>query len=272
MSVVSISPPPGGGSRAPAGSSSAILVARALQVLDAFLGAEQALSLSELARRVALPKSTTFRIVNQLTESGYLVRLGRGYQLSSHVFRLGNNVAVPNHVSLAEVAAPHLAGLFQHTGFGVNLAVMDGPSEVLYIDTIRSVRILTAPFRVGATLPAMITALGKVMVAHEDDETIQEALSAGWPRRTPYTVMGRGLVAEQLRQARQTGVAYDRQEAVVGLTCVAAAVLNDDGKAIGAVSACGPVLRFKPEAAAQATLRAARLISSDVKRRSMLKA
>ncbi|MBM9460343.1 IclR family transcriptional regulator [Nocardioides sp. zg-536] len=272
MSVVQMSEPPTSAKAAPSESSPAILVARALQVLDAFMGEERAMSLSDLARRVALPKSTAFRIVNQLTESGYLVRLGRSYQLSSHLFRLGNSVVVPHQVPLREVAAPHLAGLFQHTGFGVNLAVLDGPGEVLYLDTIRGVRIPTAPFGVGATMPAMITALGKVILAHQDDDTVGAALAAGWPRRTPYTVMGRGLMADQLRKARQTGVAFDRQEAVVGLSCVAAAVLDADGRAIGAVSACGPVGRFKPEAAAPATLRAARLISNDVKRAAALQA
>jgi DNA-binding IclR family transcriptional regulator len=272
MSAVQMSEVPASGRRsAPSESSPAILVGRALQVLDAFMGEELALSLSDLARRVALPKSTAFRIVNQLTESGYLVRTGRHYQLSSHLFRLGNSAAVSLHGALREIAAPHLAGLFQHTGFGANLAVLDGPSEVLYLDTIRGVRIPTAPFRVGATMPALITALGKVILAHADDDGRAEALAAGWPRRTPYTVMGRGLVAEQLRKARQAGVAFDRQESVVGLTCVAAAVLDEDGRAIGAVSACGPVGRFKPEAAAQATLRAARLISNDVKRSAMLR-
>ena len=273
MSVVRMSEVPArGGKSAPSESSPAILVGRALQVLDAFMGEDPALSLSELVRRVALPKSTAFRIVSQLTESGYLVRVGRNYQLSSHLFRLGNSAVVPVHGSLREVAAPHLAGLFQHTGFGANLAVLDGASEVLYLDTIRGVRIPTAPFRIGATMPALITALGKVMIAHGGEHVVGEALAAGWPRRTPYTVMGHGLVVDQLNKARQTGVAFDRQESVVGLTCVAAAVLDEDGRAIGAVSACGPVGRFKPEAAAQATLRAARLISHDVKRSAMLRA
>lgn len=261
----------GSGKGASSDSQPAILVGRALQVLDTFMGDQRSMSLSELARQVALPKSTVFRIVNQLTESGYLVRVGRNYQLSSHVFRLGNSAALPDQCSLREVAAPHLAGLFQHTGFGVNLAVLDGPTDVLYLDSIRGVRIPTAPFRIGATLPAMNTALGKVMIAHGDGDGVREALAAGWPRRTPYTVMGHGLVTEQLRKARQTGVAFDRQEAVVGLTCVAAAVLDGDGQAIGAVSACGPVGRFNPEASAQATLRAARLISNDVKRSAMLR-
>lgn len=269
MSVVRMSEAAAGSGKAVSSDSPpAILVGRALQVLDTFMGDQRAMSLSELARQVALPKSTVFRIVNQLTESGYLVRVGRNYQLSSHVFRLGNSAALPDQCSLREVAAPHLAGLFQHTGFGVNLAVLDGPTEVLYLDSIRGVRIPTAPFRIGATLPAMITALGKVMIAHGGD--VREALAAGWPRRTPYTVMGHGLMTEQLRKARQTGVAFDRQEAVVGLVCVAAAVLDGDGQAIGAVSACGPVGRFSPEASAQATLRAARLISNDVKRSAML--
>jgi DNA-binding IclR family transcriptional regulator len=260
------------GGTVPNDSSPANLVGRTLQILDAFMGEDQGMTLSDLARRVALPKSTVFRIVNQLTDSGYLTRMDRNYRLSAHVFRLGNSVAIPHHVPLRDLAVPHLAGLFQHTGFGVNLAVLDDGADVLYLDTIRGVRIPTAPFKVGATMPALVTALGKAIVAHSDDETIAQVLATPWPRRTPYTVMARGLMAEQLRKAREAGIAYDRQESVVGLVCVAAPVLGPDGRPIGAVSACGPVGRFKPEAAVQPTLRAARLISSDFARSSRLKA
>jgi DNA-binding IclR family transcriptional regulator len=252
--------------------SPANLVGRTLQILDAFMGEDRGVTLSDLARRVALPKSTVFRIVNQLTESGYLTRVDHSYRLSAHVFRLGNTVAVPHHLPLRDIAMPHLAGLFQHTGFGVNLAVLDGVADVLYLDTIRGVRIPTAPFRVGATMPAMVTGLGKAIVAHSDEETVGQVLSVPWPRRTPYTVMARGLMAEQLRKARETGVAFDRQESVVGLVCVAAPVMGPDGRPIGAVSACGPVGRFKPETAVQPTLRAARLISNDFARAARLKA
>lgn len=260
------------GGTVPNDSSPANLVDRTLQILDALMGEDRGMTLSDLARRVALPKSTVFRIVNQLTESGYLTRVDRSYWLSSRLFRLGNSVAIPHHVPLQDVAVPHLAGLFQHTGFGVNLAVLDGVADVLYLDTIRGVRIPTAPARVGSTMPALVTALGKVIVAHSDDETIDEVLATPWPRRTPYTVMARGLMADQLRKARGAGVAYDLQESVPGLVCVAAPVLGPDGRPIGAVSACGPSGRFKPEDATEPTLRAARLISSDFARAARLKA
>lgn len=256
----------------PNDSSPANLVGRTMQILDALMGEDRGMTLSDLARRVALPKSTVFRIVNQLTESGYLTRVDRNYWLSSRLFRLGNSVSIPHHVPLQDVAVPHLAGLFQHTGFGVNLAVLDGVANVLYLDTIRGVRISTAAFRVGATMPALVTALGKVIVAHSDDETINKVLATPWPRRTSYTVVSRGLMAGQLRDARVTGIAYDLEESVLGLVCVAAPVLGPDGRPIGAVSACGPSGRFKPEAAIQPTLRAARLISNDFARAVRLKA
>ncbi|MFD6321525.1 IclR family transcriptional regulator [Streptomyces sp. NPDC058442] len=254
------------------GEASAIIsVGRALSILDAFMGDDHLLPLSELARRVGLPKSTAFRLVAQLTESGFLTRVGRNYRLSSHVFELGNSVDASPVGFLRDVAAPHMAALFQHVGFGVNLAVLDSTS-IVYLDRIRGPRSPNLLSRIGARVPALTTALGKVMLAHSSRELIIQALNEGWPRSTPYTVMRPELMVGQLRQAREAGVAYDREEAMLGLTCVAAPIFDPEGRPVGAISASGSTGRFRPESAADLTQRAARLISSDLKRTISLRA
>lgn len=248
------------------GEASAIIsVARALTILDAFLGNDRLLTLSELARRVELPKSTTFRLVNQLIDSKYLDRVGRHYRLSSHLFELGNSVEASLQGCLREVAAPHMAALFQHVEFGANLAVLEG-SSIIYLDRIRGPRLPNVRGRIGARVPALTTALGKVMLAHSSRELIVETLNKSWPRSTPYTVMRPDLMVGQIRQAREDGVAFDREESLLGLTCVAAPILGPDGSPVGAISACGPAGRFRPESAADLTQRAARLITSDLRR------
>lgn len=245
--------------------SATISVSRALSILDAFLGEDRYLPLSELARRVELPKSTTFRLVNQLTESGYLTKVGRNYRLSARVFELGNTVDASPDGTLRDVAAPHMAALYEHVGFGVHLAVLDGTS-IVYLDRIRGPRSPNVLSKIGARVPALTTALGKVILAHSGREEITNALAESWPRSTPYTVMPPGLMVGQLRQARETGVAFDREEALVGLACVAAPIFDPSGHPVGAISASGPSGRFRPESAVELTRRAARLISSDLKR------
>ena len=54
----------------------------------------------------------------------------------------------------------------------------------------------------------------------------------------------------------EVGVAFDRSEAYEGLGCVAAPIRNS-GRAIGAVSVTGPIVRLDWDAMADAVLRAA---------------
>jgi IclR family transcriptional regulator, KDG regulon repressor len=245
---------------------SAISVRRALAVLDGFMGEDHSLTLSELVRQVGMPKSTVFRLVTQLTESGYVERDGNRYSLSTHVFKLGNRHRMCGAASLRESAVPHLAALFQHTGNTVSLAVLDG-LQILYLDRIRGVRSGVSPAHVGETLPAMNTALGKAMIAFGQPDDIRNAVEGNLVRRTPHSIVLPKLMRDQLIRVRQSGIAFDNQETLVGLVCVAAPILVDNtGAPVGAISLSGPALRFKAAPAAPLVRRAAALIADEVRR------
>lgn len=244
---------------------SAISVSRAVQVLNGFLGPRDLMTLSELSRHVGMPKSTVFRLVTQLTESGVLERRGRKYGLSMLMFRLGNHHPLCAPGALREIAAPHLGGLFQHTGFTVSLAVREG-LRITYLDRVRGPMTGNSAAIVGGQLPVMTTALGKAMMAFEKDEVIRQGLSEGLSRRTPYSIVAPGLMVGQLTRIRQSGLAYDQQETMAGLVCVAAPVLTSSMRPIGALSVSGPVVRFKPESAARLVQRASQLVTADIRR------
>lgn len=244
--------------------SLSVTVGRALEMLDVFLGEDHELTLTELARRLDIPKSTAFRLVTQLTQSGYLTRVGRHYRLSLRVLKLGNQHPLCRPKGLREIAAAPLASLYQHTGLVASLAVLDG-NEIMYLDRIRGPRVPPTSARVGNHLPALSTALGKAIVSHSDPAVIHQTISAGLVRMTPYSIVAPGLMFEELRRARAAGVAYDREETVVGMTCVAAPILAGRPRtAVAAISVSGPVLRLAPESVSQLVTRAARLISNEM--------
>lgn len=245
----------------------AMSVDRSLHLLGCFSGPEKQRTLTELCRLLEMPKSTVFRLLSQLTDSGYLERVGRKYRLSLSVFELGNQHAHCGSGSLRDLAAPHLAGLFQHTGLSVHLGVQSG-SEVVVVDRIRSPRSPMLRVDMGQRLPVLSTALGKAMIAHQPGTPAYDRMisSAGSRRYTPFTVTGPGILRAQLEAAVAQGFATDKQETVVGVACIAAPVLSADGGVLAAVSVSGQSMRFKPEAHASLVRRAADLISRDVAR------
>ena len=215
------------------------VVGRLEAILASFDGCDQALALSEISHRVGLPKSTVHRLANQLCAVGWLERNSGGYRVGLRLLELGS-VAL-QRTGLREAAFRHLHSLAQRTGLAVHLGILDH-GEVVYLDRVVTTRV-SLPTRVGGREPAYCTALGKAMLAFEDPAS-QAAALAGMSRRTEFTVIEPRALQATLDGARQTGIAYDREEAYRGIACIASPI-RSGGRAIGAVSVTGPVARMR---------------------------
>lgn len=226
----------------PAGEGDSSVIFKALQILDSFEGACAPLGVSELARLARLPKSTTFRMLRQLVDSGYVSRIGTKYRLSTRLFELGNQILECGPMGLRDSALPYLSELQQRTGENVHLAVFEG-ADVLYLEKLQGVRAVRSPISAGVRLPAVTTAAGKALLAYSSPEVVRATVDRGLVRRTRYSIMTPGRLVQQLGQIRQTRVAYDDEESVLGVSCVAAPVVSN-GRAVAAVSVSGASERF----------------------------
>jgi len=215
------------------------VVGRLEAILASFDGCDHALGLSEISHRVGLPKSTVHRLANQLCAVGWLERNSGGYRVGLKLLELGS-VAL-QRTGLREAAFKHLHSLALRTGMVVHLGILDH-GEVVYLDRVTTSRV-SLPTRVGGREPAYCTALGKVMLAFTDPASQASALT-GMRRRTESTVIEPRAIQSALDSARQTGVAYDREEAYQGLGCVASPI-RSGARVIGAVSVTGPIARIR---------------------------
>jgi DNA-binding IclR family transcriptional regulator len=227
-----------GTDRAEDGQASTV-VGRLEAILASFDGCDHALGLSEISHRVGLPKSTVHRLANQLCAVGWLERNSGGYRVGLRLLELGS-VAL-QRTGLRETAFKHLHSLALRTGLVVHLGILDH-GEVVYLDRVATTRV-SLPTRVGGREPAYCTALGKVMLAFADPASQASAL-AGMRRRTEFTVVEPRAIQAALDSARQTGIAYDREEAYQGLGCVASPI-RCGSRVIGALSVTGPIARIR---------------------------
>ncbi len=235
-------------------------VGRAFRLLDTFGGMGTVLGVSEIARRAGLHKTTAYRLLTQLVESGYVMRSGELYRLSLHTFTIGNRYANDRSKGLRELSAPHLGDLFLQSGFIVTLATLDGP-EVVFLEKLQSTRAPATPAVAGGRFPAHASALGKALLAFSDPRTVGPLIPDELAPRTPLTITGRDQLIAELGRVRTAGVAFDHQEAALGLLCVAAPVLVD-GAARAAVSVSGPAdAQFRVAAFADLVRAAARSIA-----------
>lgn len=246
------------------GSDLDSVLGKAVAILRSFGPDEPLLSLAELARRTTIPKPTVHRMARDLVELRLLDPGDGGYRLSGGLFELGMRAAAER--SLLELAMPFLQDLYERTHETVHLGVADG-AEVVYVAKIGGHRQAVSPSRTGGRMPMHCTAIGKALVAFADPEVRRAVLDGPLERRTAQTVVAPGLLSRQLARVRETGVSFEYEESRTGLQCVAAPVLDGNGRrAVAAISVTGPVGRFRPESHATAVRAAATGLSSVLSR------
>lgn len=231
-------------------------LSKALRLLSKFEPDEGAVSLSDLADRAALPKSTAHRLAADLIEWGALERHPDGLRLGYRLFELGQ--MTPHLRCLRAAALPYLAELYEATHETVHLAVRDG-SELLFVEKLHAHRRSLAPSRVGGRMPLHASALGKALLAGSENQTVDEVLTDPLIPYTPWTLTKPQELCHQVRDATRAGCAFDRDETAVGLSCVAAPIAIDDDSPIGALSVAVPSRsRIRPERLAGHVKNAAR--------------
>jgi len=219
------------------------VLAKILVILGAFTVEDHAVTLAELGRRTAVPKSTLHRLCQDLVVGRLLDRVDGGYRLGGRLFEIGMRASVERR--LVDVATPFMEDLYELTHETVHLGVREG-AEVVYVAKIGGHSQVAAPSRVGGRLPLHCTAIGKTLLAHAPTDVADQYLAGPLARRTPRTVVGPGLLRQQLDRVRETGVAFEYEESAMGLVCIAAPVLDRAGEIAAALSLTGPVTRFDP--------------------------
>jgi DNA-binding IclR family transcriptional regulator len=232
---------------------------RTVSIVDAFDGSPRVLSLAELSNMTRLPKSTVHRYAEQLVELGWLERDINGYQVGMRLFEIGGLAG--RRERLRSKARPHLQALSASTRMAVNLGVLD-QSDVVYLERML-LRQFEMPTRDGGRLPAYCTGIGKALLAFSDAHEVDRAIERGLHARTPYTIVVPEVFRTEIADIRERGIALDREEACLGISCVATAV-RGSGHAIAAVSVSGPPNKIDVAALAPAVRKTASHIWSDL--------
>lgn len=232
--------------------------ARISALLGAFKPGDEAVGVSELARRTGVPKSSVSRLSNHLVAQGLLERDGSALRLGLKLFEIGQ-LAVRGR-GLVEAARPYLADLREATHNTVHLAILQG-TEVVYLDLLRGPDAPRLPSRIGGRFPAHATAVGKAILAHSPAEDLDTVLRGGLARVSTRTITAPGLLRQQLERVRAEGIAYEREESGVGVVCAASPLLGPDSCAVAAISISGWTNRMRTERVAPAVRTAALALS-----------
>ena len=200
-------------------------VDRALRIL-AVLQGDHRLTLGEIAQRLDLPPSTVHGILRTLLAHRVVVQehdSGR-YRLGPAVLTMGN--VYLDTLELRSRVTPWAEDLARRTGLAVRTAVMLVDDVVVVHHEPRPDGSRQMP-EVGIVIPAHASALGKAILAF-DDELADDLLESPAARRsmTGETITDQKAQRAQLDEVRASGIAYEVEEAVLG-ECGVAATLSD---------------------------------------------
>jgi len=238
------------------------VLSKARVILEALSRKERGLGLSSLSRECDLPKATVYRLCSELVDWGVVDRTGSVYRLGSKLFELGNRV--PPRRLLRDEVLPYMEDLFVAFRQTVHFAVLDG-TEVLYIEKLTGHDDCSTPSRVAARMDLHCTAVGKAILAFSPGEVLARVLAKGLSRRTPFTIVAPSILALELLEIRKTGLAYDREEAKLGLSCLAVPVFGPGSSLVGSMSISSTQAQFSPSEYGAALKSKARTLSAKLK-------
>jgi len=220
-------------------------VGKALQALEMLQLQTVPMALNEIAHRIQLSKTSTFRLLRTLENSGYLVANSLGqYAL---VPQIRSVVPTQFLVRLLRAATPRMQDLSRDLRESVSLAALfENHSEVIAV--IESPEVIRMSNVVGHILPPNASALGKVLTAFLPEPRREKLLrSYGLYRFTPFTVTNAAELAAELDRVRTQEYATDREESVMDGCCFAVPIFGECGDAPAAVSTSIPKVRLRGE-------------------------
>jgi IclR family transcriptional regulator, acetate operon repressor len=201
--------------------------------------------ISELADRLDIPKSTVHNYLSTLVQEEYVVKDGTAYRVGLRFLEHG--AYARSQVPLYEIAKPEVDELAEGTGELSNLMVEEHGFGS-YLHRARGETAVQVEAHVGTRVPLHTTALGKAILAHLPLERVDAIVDRhGLEPKTARTITDRRELDEELAEIRDRGVAFDREERIEGLNCVAAPVSSTNGRILGALSVAGPSNRVRGE-------------------------
>lgn len=222
-------------------------VQRALQLLSLFAPHRMRLApwrkewtVSDLARTSGLHKSVTARLMATMALDGFVIQdpVTKAYRIGPQAFAVGSAyepLTVLDHVAKAtmeELTAKH--------GHASYIGVPAGRHYV-FVLAVESTRSIRVSIEIGESRDYHAGAIGKILLAGMDDRQVLDLVGPDpLPQLTPRTIATVDDLLDELATIRQTGVAFNREESILGASSVAVGIRNKTGETIAGLAIVFP--------------------------------
>jgi len=221
-------------------------VRRALAILEFLRDSNRRSRLSEISRKLDLPKSTACILLSTLESMGYIIRDAeeRRYSLSSKAFSLG--LGLLDQLDLSRRSRPVLGSIATGLKVTAHVAVLDG-DQALFVNKADGTPQPCSDIYPGRRTNLQCTAVGKILLPFVNPEQQQNFLSRHRSiRHTTRTIISPEALMEEIMRVRRRGYALDNQEEELMVRCLAVPIFNQ-GRAVGALGITGTLSDIRPD-------------------------
>lgn len=242
-------------------------VERAFRIMELVANSRAGCSLSEVSRKLDMPRSSAHLILQSLETMGYLKKdaaKGR-YRFGVKLVTLSR--AALDNLDLREIARPLMQKLSNETGLSVHMAVLER-GEAVIIEKIQSVAGPRLTTWVGRRLDVNCTGVGKALIAFLPETVFDQHIKPeNLVRHNEQSIVSLCALKRRLAEVRELGYAFDDEEDEIGMRCVGAPIFDGNRWPIAAISVSGTLTAIPLERVAvlgKKVTEAANTISSAV--------
>jgi IclR family pca regulon transcriptional regulator len=211
-------------------------VVKAAKVMETLANAGKPLSLSQIAKTVSMGLPTAYRFLRTLEFLEWVERVPdlKQYRIAPRVVRFAHSFFDTS--DLWSFAHQHLIQARRQHDETFNLAILD-ERDILYIDRVKTRKIVDINLGIGSKLPAFCTSMGRVLLASLPRAKARRLLEqSARTAFTRHTITDTTDLMTILDAVRTQGYAVNHGELAPELLSVAAPVRNLDGQVVAAVN------------------------------------
>lgn len=211
-------------------------IKRSVQVME-LLARKSPLGVRAVATQLALPLGSVHRLLQDLEDEGMAERTPAGeWELSFRLLEIAGLQL--ERIELPALCRPFAERMAEATRETVNINALSGLHGVC-IDKVRGNDGMQLDMRIGARGFLYCGGAGKAMLAYMTKAEQQRVLDGPFTALTPKTIIDPAVLGAELGHIRARGYSIDDQEVVIGVYCVAVAILDGNGRPVGAISITG---------------------------------
>ncbi len=218
---------------------------RGLRVLEVIAAARRPMTVSEIASKLKLSRSSVFRLVYTLQLTGFLepIEDAKVFTLGARVLNIG--FAYLASKDIIEVARADLETLRNNTNVSAHLAIRD-TREVLYLSCIQTRSGFLSNMNVGARIPAYATPMGWFLLSDLSNREIATLFEGQvFETLTDQTPRDLGSLSQRIAEGIGKGCIISHGIMEAGGSSIAAPVFDKSGRVVAAIDVSGPDSAFE---------------------------